>query len=191
MSPGISSHFSVTAPEGEAALGAAPGFLAWVAELVHAHRTRLLAYARKRGLDGDDALDAVQDAFVSFLRLPEAQEIARAGDDSLRFLTVLVRHQAMNKVRKHARRVKALGLVVPPLDTESSEELIARSEELARAHACIQRMAKLQREVIMLSLLDEHPNEEVAALLGLSEGYVRVLLHRAREHVRHCPYESE
>jgi 3-methylcrotonyl-CoA carboxylase beta subunit len=32
------------------------------------------------------------------------------------------------------------------------------------------------------------PRDRVAALLGISDGYVRVLLHRAREHVRACPY---
>ena len=42
------------------------GFLGWVAQLVHIHRQRLLGYARKRGLDADDALDAVQESFVSF-----------------------------------------------------------------------------------------------------------------------------
>jgi RNA polymerase sigma-70 factor (ECF subfamily) len=185
----LTSRFTNANPDGEAALDAASGFLAWVSELVHTHRARLLAYARKRGLDGEEALDVVQDAFVSFLRLPEAQSIARDGDESLRFLTVLVRHNTLNQRRKRSRHARAhveLGHR-PSAEAESSEELIARTEELARAHRCILRMAKLQREVILLSLLDERPHAEVAAELGVTEGHVRVLLHRAREHVRHCP----
>lgn len=70
--------------------------------------------------------------------------------------------------------------------TETSEELIVRAEELARVHGCILQMAKLQRSVVMLSLVDEQPRDEVAKIVGISDGYVRVLLHRAREHIRNC-----
>ena len=58
-----------------------------------------------------------------------------------------------------------------------------------RVNGCIQRMAQLQRAVIMLSLVDDLSHDETAKLLGVSAGYVRVLLHRAREHVRACTYE--
>lgn len=179
------------APAGEGALHAAPGFLSWVAALVHAHRGRLLSYARRRGLDAEDALDAVQDSFVSFLRLPEARGIARHGDDSLKLLTVLLRHDVQNRRRKRARHRRALGVLESapsPTTAESSEVLIEQAEELARVHGCILRMARLQRQVVMLSLLDEEPRDRVATLLGISDGYVRVLLHRAREHVRTCSF---
>jgi len=69
-----------------------------------------------------------------------------------------------------------LGVEVP-----SSEQLSVHAEELARVNGCLVRMARLEREVVMLSLLDEQPRERVGELLGISAGYVRVLLHRARE----------
>lgn len=168
-----------------------PGFLAWVGELVHQHRGQLLAYARRRGLAAEDALDAVQDGFVVFLKLPQARAIAKTPDDAVKMLTVLVRHDVMNRRRKHARRERAHLLLESARsdETESNDALVARIEELTRVNGCIQRMAKLQRRVVMLSLLDEHPNEEVAALLGISHAYVRVLLHRARERIRSCAFE--
>jgi uncharacterized protein CbrC (UPF0167 family) len=58
---------------------APPGFLGWVAQLVHIHCQRLLAYARKRGLDAEDALDAVQESFVSFFPDVRVAEILRAS----------------------------------------------------------------------------------------------------------------
>lgn len=182
-----------TEADGELALLAAPGFLSWVSVLVHAHRERLLAYARRRGLSAEEALDVVQDGFVSFLRLPQARAIAENDDDALKMLTVIVRHQLQNqrsKRRRHERAHALLEAEAAQLDDESSEALIARAEEIARVKGCIERMAYLQREVVMLSLLDEQPREVVAALLGISSGYVRVLLHRAREHVRVCPYDE-
>lgn len=175
----------------EGGIHAPPGFLAWVAQLVHAHRQRLLAYARKRGLDAEESLDAVQDSFASFLRLPEARAMAQEGDDALKLLTVLLRHNVQNHRRKQTRRGRArVTLEVESLDAgvEDSETIIARTEELARVHGCILRMARLQRQVVLLSLLDEQPREQVAETLGISSDYLRVLLHRAREHVRNCSF---
>jgi len=184
-----------TAPaEGELALRSGPGFFGWVSSLVHCHRERLLAYARRRGLGAEDALDAVQDGFISFLTLPEARSIAHDGDDAIKLLTVIVRHNLLNQLSKGRRHGRAHALIeaeAARLDDESSESLIARAEELVRVRGCIARMADLQRQVVMLSLLDEQPRDQVAKLLNISAGYVRVLLHRAREHVRNCPYEAE
>lgn len=181
-------------PPAERALHAPPGFLSWVALLVHAHRERLLAYARRRGLDAEEALDAVQESFTSFLKLPQARDIAHDSDDSLKLLTVILRHNVQNHRRKRARHRGAqpeLEAALAHGESESSETLIARAEELARVRGCILRMAWLQRQVVKLSLLDEQPHDHVARALGISEGYARVLLHRAREHVRHCPYDDE
>lgn len=183
---------SIQAPEDAGASAHAPaGFLAWVAQLVHAHRQRLLAYARRRGLDAEESLDAVQDSFVSFLRLPEARSMAQEGDDALKLLTVLLRHNVQNHRRKRARRGQArttLDAVTVDTSVDDSETIIARAEELARVHGCILRMARLQRQVVLLSLLDAQPHDQVAETLGISGGYLRVLLHRAREHVRSCSF---
>src|SRR4051794_7847879 len=108
---------SASRSDGELMLHAPPGFLAWVAQLVHAHRGRLLAYARSRGLDSERALDAVQDAFISFLRLPEARAIAKDSDGSIKMLTVIVRHEVLNQRRKQARRARALAMLELESDT--------------------------------------------------------------------------
>lgn len=176
--------------EGDSAFHAPPGFLGWVAALVHAHRGRLIGYARRRGLDAEDALDAVQDSFISFLRLPEARGVAHQEEDALKLLTVILRHNAQNRRRKHSRHSRAHALLEVEAaqadQSGDSEALIARAEELGRARGCILRMARLQRRVILLSLLDDAPRERIGKLLGISDAYGRVLLHRARHHLRHC-----
>ena len=171
-----------------------PGFLLWVTRVVHEHRGRLLAQARRRGLDAQDALDAVQDAFVAFLRLPQARAIGEAPEDALKLLSVILQHDVLNRRRKRSRRAQALPRYqaeLPVVDERSSDELIVTAEELARVHGCLARMGRLQRSVVTLSLLDEQPRECVAEILGISEGYVRVLLHRAREHIRSCEWEED
>lgn len=187
-------EFEASEPQPRSDLG---GFLPWVATLVHAHRTRLLAYARRRGLDAEDALDAVQDSFGSFLRLPEARAIASSphseADDALKLLTVILRHNVLNRRRQWQRRARAAAMLeAEPAarDTESSEELIARAEQLAVVRGCIDLMANLQREVVRLALLDGEPHGEIARVLGISPGYVRVLLHRARTKLVQCDTEE-
>ena len=170
-----------------------PGFLSWVAEVVHTHRAGLLRYVRRHGLGPEDALDVTQETFATFLTLPDAAGVARGGDDALKLLTVIARHNLMNHWHKRARRGTDLDLEqVPHLsaDTESSEELLLHAEKAALVNGCIQGMNRLQRAVILLSALDERPREDVGAMLGISAGHVRVLLHRAREHVRACPFEK-
>jgi RNA polymerase sigma-70 factor (ECF subfamily) len=169
-----------------------PGFTAWAAELVHRHRARLLGYARRRGLTAEDAVDVVQDSFASFLTLREARSIARSGDDALKLLTVIVRHNLLNRRRKVVRQATAPAAMdaLPMPDHESSEELLVRAETVARVNGCIAGMSRLQRAVILLSALDERPHEDVGAILGISPGHVRVLLHRARAHLRACPLDE-
>jgi RNA polymerase sigma-70 factor, ECF subfamily len=171
-----------------------PEFVAWVAELVHRHRARLVTYARRRGATPADAFDIVQDTFASFLTLPEARSIAHVGDDAVKLLTVIARHNILNRRRKLARHDTWPDLDVidalPSPDTESSVDLLLHAERLARAYGCLQRMSRLHRAAVLLSTLDEQPGEDVATSLGVSPGHVRVLLHRARAHVRACPLEE-
>jgi len=177
----------------DSARRAMPGSAKSVAALVHAHRGRLLAYARRRGLDVEEALDAVQDSFITFLGLPEALAILQDELQSLKLLTVILRHNVQNQRRKRARHGRAHELLDREefrLDGPSSEHLITRAEELAHVNGCMEQMAHLEREVVMLSLLDDQPRERVGEVLGISTGHVRVLLHRAREHLRNCPEPS-
>lgn len=171
-----------------------PGFLAGMSALVHLHRGRLLAYARRRGLDAEDALDAVQDSFITFFELPEARRIADRPEESLKLLTVLLRHHVANQRRKRVRRHRVHGVLAAEAQREVGEPtdaLITRAEEIARARGCIFRMAAVQRHVILLGLLEGLSGQEIARVLGITEGYSRVLLHRAREHLRRCASEDD
>lgn len=170
---------------------APPGFLSRVAALVRLHRARLLAYARRRGLDAEAALDAVQDSFVTFLRLPAARIVA-SPEEALRLLTSVLRHEICNARRKQVRRARAapqLLALARGADEETSEVLIERAEALGRARGCIVQMGSLQRRVVALGLLDEAPLDEVARRVGVSPVYARVLLSRARQHLRACELE--
>jgi RNA polymerase sigma factor (sigma-70 family) len=172
----------------------AAGFFGWVTALVHANRTRLVRVVRREGVRADDALDCVQEAFLSFLSLPQARLLVGQDEDSARMLSVLARNIARNRRRRHDY---ARPHVVIDADAEqvastddSADELIAKAEQHALVLACIATLGEMQRAVVRLRLLDEVPGENVAQLLGVSPGHVAVLLFRARQQLRHCAQDS-
>ena len=166
------------------------GFLSWVTRLVREHRAQLVAVARHEGLLAEDALDAVQEALTTFLGLPHARALANELDDSRKLLVVLVRNQARNRRRRHDRARPHLSdpVVVDALaaDDESVDALIAQTETHVQALGCVERLAEVQRRVVTLRLLEDHANERVADLLGMTPGNVAVILHRAKQALRDC-----
>jgi RNA polymerase sigma-70 factor (ECF subfamily) len=181
---------SRTEDDGAAASGARPGFLEWVTRLVHAHRGRLYRLARREGLREDDSLDCVQDAFHTFLLLPQARQLVESDDDSIKLLSVLVRNHARNRRRRHEiARPHDSGDEALALLTASTlpvDGLIAQAEEFALMIGCLDHLGKLQHAVVSLRMLDEVAGEDVAEMLGLTPAHVAVLLHRAKQNLRSC-----
>jgi len=184
------SRASRTQDGGTATSGASPGFLEWVTRLVHTHRGRLYRLARREGLREEDSLDCVQDAFHTFLLLPQARQLVESNDDSIKLLSVLVRNQARNRRRKHeTARAQDSGdeaLALLTTDAPSVDELIAQAQDFALMIGCLGTLGKLQRAVVSLRMLDEVAGENVAAMLGLPSSHVAVLLHRAKQNLRSC-----
>jgi RNA polymerase sigma-70 factor (ECF subfamily) len=141
---------AVARPEGS--------FVRWVSELARVHSRGLAAAARKEGLGADDALDAVQETFQTFLLLPQARSLVEEPRESASLLGVLV----------------------------SVDEAIERAEEHVRLLGCVNRLAEMQRQVVRLRMLQELSGLETAEQLGLEPGRVAVLLHRAKKALLEC-----
>jgi RNA polymerase sigma-70 factor (ECF subfamily) len=187
---GVSSSAGLEQDGAAPSSRAEPGFLDWVTRLVHTHRQRLYRLARKERLGEEDALDCVQDAFHTFLLLPQARQLVESSVDSLKLLSVLVRNHARNRRRRHdlARPHDSRDETLAPIASQDPpvDELIARAEGFALMVGCVETLGKMQRSVVTLRMLDEVEGEDVAAALGLSPAHVAVLLHRAKENLRGC-----
>ncbi len=181
---------TTSAQVAEAASEAQPGFLEWVTRLVHTHRGRLYGLARREGLREEDSLDCVQDAFHTFLLLPQARQLVESNEDSIKLLSALVRNHARNRRRRHElARPHDSGdatLALLTAETQPVDELIAQAEDFALMIGCLDHLGKLQRAVVSLRMLDEVAGEDVAAMLGLPSAHVAVLLYRAKESLRSC-----
>jgi RNA polymerase sigma-70 factor (ECF subfamily) len=171
------------------------GFFGWVTQLVHTHRARLCRLVVREGVRADDALDCVQEAFLGFLKLPQARLLVGSERESARLLSTLARNIARNRRRRHdyARPHVAEDEVVQGLatDARSSDEVVIAAEQHALALACLVTLDEVQRAVVNLRLVDEVPGEDVAALLGTTRAHVAVLLFRARERLQRCVTDYE
>ncbi len=164
-------------------------FLGWVSDLARGHSTSLARTARAEGLQPDDALDAVQEAFHTFLLLPQARTLVAEDGEARKLLEVVVRNAARNLRRRHHRSVPRAAfeeVAELPADEPSVEALIERAEEHVRFLGCVDRLAELQRRVVTLRMLDEASGPEAARALELQPGRVAVLLHRARKALQAC-----
>ncbi len=156
--------------------------LARLDSLVRTQRAALIAIARSEGIDAQDALECVQDALCTFLERDGGDEHAVAS------LKTIVRNAARNRRRRHYRRTPHDELESHDLHAAEvgSDEVLARAEDVVRLRACVAELCAVQREVVMLRLLEERPGEDVASLLGLTRGHVDVLVHRAKQALRAC-----
>ena len=158
--------------------------LSALSETALAERSRLVAVARREGLGPEDAVDCVQDAFCTYLQLVSKGEVPR---DVGAWLATIVRNGARNK-----RRLHHVARPHEPIREDHAvreDDDVARAEEHVRLRACVERLCDTQRAVVTLRMLEEKPGEDVAAALGITRGYVDVLLHRARASLFACMTE--
>jgi RNA polymerase sigma-70 factor (ECF subfamily) len=140
----------------------------------------------------DDALDVMQEAFLSVYRnLASFRHESRFGT----WLYRIVANAALMHRRARARRpVESLEAFLPEFDATGSHrhapvelQVAARADELLdrrllaeKAAAALDRLPDLYRTAFVLRDLEELTTAEVADVLGVEPGTVRQRVHRAR-----------
>jgi RNA polymerase sigma-70 factor (ECF subfamily) len=109
------------------------------------------------------------------------------------WLTRIAMNEALMRARRSRRVERAALRLVPYAETcpGSPEQEAASREAIERVEAAFPRLSKRHREVIQLTTLHELSHAAVAQRLGVSEGAVKVRLHRAREALRGLLVEPE
>ncbi len=146
--------------------------------LFEQHGAALLAYAAK-SLAAHDAEDAVQEAWLDFVRkresIPERVEIAR-------WLFGFVR-AAVSRVQRAALREAPLPDDPPDAEVDKAVLEVLAREENERLAQALAGLSTVEQDVV-LAFLDGREASEVAAQLGLQAGHVRVLKHRALQKLK-------
>jgi RNA polymerase sigma-70 factor (ECF subfamily) len=147
---------------------------------------QVYSYAYYELRDHHDAEDATERTFLQALvALPRFDERARPEDGEAAstfrvWLFRIARNVVSNRRREIRRRpqapLEAAGAIAATADLQAGAE---RRAEASEAWAAVDRLPADRRRALILRFVDEMSTEEIAGILGRSEGAVRVLIHRA------------
>lgn len=164
-------------------------FVGWVSELARTHARPLAAVAVREGLTRVEAIDAVQEAFVTLLSMPQGRELSLDEEGARRLMAVLIRNAARNMRRRRHRSLphESLdGSLAIPTGDPSVEALLVAAEEHVTLAGCVNKLGEVQRRVVTMRMLEELTPDDTASTLGLSSAHVAVLLHRAKHALMQC-----
>ena len=169
--------------DGDLAALSLAGDQAAFSEVVRRHKEALYRLVARIIGDDDEALDLVQEAFVS------AYGALRSYDPN-RPMRAWLSRIAINKARDWRRRraVRRLISAVLPMsdadrtvdDTPSAETVASDRQELAGVAAAIAALPTNLREALVLRAIEGLSQAEVAEILGVSEKAVETRVYRAR-----------
>jgi RNA polymerase sigma-70 factor, ECF subfamily len=128
--------------------------------------------------DHHDAEDATERTFLAAL-----DAIGRFRDEGATFRSWLFRiahNQIANALRNRARRraTPLDGVAEPVADADPARDADA-ADDARRVRRALAQLSGDRRQVIVLRFVDGLSAREIGAVLGRSEGAVRVLQHRA------------
>ena len=151
-------------------------------------RPLLLNAARKITRDHFLAQDAVQDSFFAVLNKPEA---FRGASSPRTYLHRIVYTKAIDLLRKRAAdRLSDVGedFWGERLDQtffgRTPEQLFLLAESLDELSKAIKTLSATQEQVLRLIEMEGTSTKEVAKVLGISAGAVRLHLFRAKRKLR-------
>lgn len=139
---------------------------------------RVYGYAFYLLGDHHDAEDATERTFLAAL-----DAIGRFRDEGASFRAWLFRiahNQIANTLRSRARgRASPLDAVPEPVADADPAREAGAADDARRVRAALAQLSEDRRQVIVLRFVDGLSAREIGAVLGRSEGAVRVLQHRA------------
>ncbi|MDJ1483291.1 RNA polymerase sigma factor [Cytophagaceae bacterium YF14B1] len=122
--------------------------------------------------DPDQAKDLVQDTFIQVWDyLPGFRNESGVGTWVFTIATNTCLRQ-LKKEKKQVRTEMPLQLEEKPADT--------MDEQVAFLYKCIASLEENERLIISL-VLEEVPQKQIADIIGISEGNIRVRIHRIKE----------
>ena len=131
-----------------------------------------------------DAWDCYQETFLSAYQAAGRRPV----DHWPSFLTSLATRRAIDRLRQRARtrsRFSPLDAIPEPSVADVSPVEHAQGDEcLDRVRSLLSELPRKQAEVFWLSGVEGISHRDIGEQLGISDGEVRVLLHRARAWLR-------
>lgn len=145
-----------------------------LADLIDRLERPLCSYLRVVVNDPDVVFDCAQEAF-----LRAYEQLERGKPVNSQWVYKVARNLAIDHIRRSRRFERDTGVL-----NQTPDACHSRSHRETRARQTLDLLPVAERELLYLSIVDRFRTEEVAAMLGIRAGAVRVRLFRARERFR-------
>ena len=157
-------------------------------ELYRRFAPRIRLYGLRHLRNEDAARDLVQQVILVTIEKLRGGSV-RDLDQIASFILGVSRTMVKDLKRLEWRRDKLREVFVFPDVVEASVEDAALDAD--RLEMCLARLAERERMVVLLTFYAERTAGEVGKELGVKEGNVRVIRHRAVERLRTCMTSRE
>lgn len=167
----------------------APGLAeAAESELYRRFAPRVRLYGLRHLRDEEAALDLVQQVMLLTIEKLRGGSV-RDADQIASFVLGVSRTMAKDLKRVEWRREKLREAFMAPYVVEApAGDAMLDMDSLER---CLARLGERERVVVLLTFYAERTASEVGKELGIKEGNVRVIRHRAIERLRVCMTSRE
>jgi RNA polymerase sigma-70 factor (ECF subfamily) len=157
-------------------------------ELYRRFAPRVRLYGLRHLRDEDAARDLVQRVMLVTIEKLRAGTV-RDVDQIASFVLGVSRSMAKDLKRLERRREKLLEVfMVPDIVEPPADDMTL---DVGRLERCLSRLAERERMVVLLTFYAERSAGEVGKELGVKDGNVRVIRHRAIERLRTCMTSGE
>jgi len=152
------------------------------AELFRRMAPRIRLYGLRHLRDEHAADDLAQQVLITTLEALRAGRL-REPEKLASFVLGTCRMTVLNLRRGTERKARLLEQYSVELPVAAQPAITLDRDLLQR---CVQGLKERERTVVVMSFYDEETGADVAGFLGVSEGNVRVIRHRAIRQLREC-----
>jgi RNA polymerase sigma-70 factor (ECF subfamily) len=157
-------------------------------ELYRRFAPRVRLYGLRHLRNEDAARDLAQQVLLATIEKLRDGSV-RDADQIASFVLGMSRTMARDLKRQEWRRetLRNVFITASAFTVHAEEPAL----DLDRLDACLAALAERDRAVVMLTFYAERPAIDVGRELGISEGNVRVIRHRAVQRLRACVMSGE
>ena len=150
----------------------------WITHLMQEHSENLLRFLMSHTNNREDAEDLMQDVFTSCYKAQERFDSTKCSE--VAWLFIIAKNRLKNYYRDKKNTVSLDAIDVEQKDTkdymEQAVHVMHCREVAAKA---IKKLDERSQKIILLRFFEEKSHDEIAEIMNLTTGNVRVIQSRA------------
>lgn len=150
----------------------------WITHLMQEHSENLLRFLLSHTNNREDAEDLMQDVFTSCYKAQERFDSTKCSE--VAWLFIIAKNKLKNYYRDKKNTVSLDAIDIEQKDTkdymEQAVHVMHCREVAAKA---IKRLDERSQKIILLRFFEEKSHDEIAEIMNLTTGNVRVIQSRA------------